>query len=167
MLARSAASMGVRAVTASRTAVRNRSSACGSAPVTLRARSSAAPMSARWLNACGVLPRWPPVDRSTSSASSPSGDTYGRQLLEHRRRALPLADAHQRLHQPEGADHEAALLARQAVVGGVGAVAQDQAVLGQLVRDRQHRRAHRAGRPAAGSPSSSISSTDASSAATP
>ena len=50
--------------------------------------------------------------------------------------ALQLADDRQRGDEPEGADQEAALLARQAVVGLVGLVAKDEAVLGQVVRDR-------------------------------
>src|SRR3954468_22859345 len=52
--------------------------------------------------------------------------------------ALALADERPRAHQPERADEERALLARQAVVGLAGAVAQDEAVLGQVVGDRQH-----------------------------
>ena len=55
--------------------------------------------------------------------------------------ALLLADDRERGDEPERADEERALLARQAVVGLVGAVAQDEAVLGQLVGDRQHARA--------------------------
>ena len=41
----------------------------------------------------------------------------------------------ERRHQPERADEERPLLAREAVVGLVGAVAQDEAVLGELVGD--------------------------------
>ena len=55
--------------------------------------------------------------------------------------ALLLADDRQAGDQPEGADQEAPLLARHAVVGLVGAVAQDEAVLGEVVGDRQHARA--------------------------
>ncbi len=55
--------------------------------------------------------------------------------------ALHLADDGQRRDQPERADHERALLAGQPVVGLVGPVAQHEAVLGQLVGDREHARA--------------------------
>ena len=51
---------------------------------------------------------------------------------------LALADDRQRGHQPERADQEAPLLARQAVVGLAGPVAQHEAVLGQVVGDREH-----------------------------
>ena len=40
--------------------------------------------------------------------------------------------------EPEGADQEAALLAREPVVGLAGPVAQDVSVLGEVVRDCQH-----------------------------
>ena len=53
-------------------------------------------------------------------------------------RALHLADDRQRRHQPERADHERTLLAGEAVVGLIRAVAQDEPVLGQLVRDRDY-----------------------------
>ena len=49
---------------------------------------------------------------------------------------LVVADDRQRRHEPERADQEAALLARQAVVGLVGAVTQHETVLGQVVGDR-------------------------------
>ena len=55
--------------------------------------------------------------------------------------ALLLADDRERGHEPERADEERPLLAGQAVVGLVGAVAQDEPVLGQLVVDRQDARA--------------------------
>ena len=45
-------------------------------------------------------------------------------------------------HQPERADQEGALLARQSVVGLVGAVAHHEPVLGQLLGDRGDRVAH-------------------------
>ena len=54
------------------------------------------------------------------------------------RAALHLADDRERGDEPERADQERALLARQAVVGLVGAVAQHEAVLGQVVGDREH-----------------------------
>ena len=63
------------------------------------------------------------------------------QALHQVARALLLADDRQRRHEPERADEERALLARQAVVGLAGAVAQHEAVLGQLVGDGQHARA--------------------------
>ena len=51
--------------------------------------------------------------------------------------ALHLADDRQRRDQPERADQERALLAGHSVIGLVGLVAQDEAVLGELVRDRE------------------------------
>ena len=60
-------------------------------------------------------------------------------LLAQTAGAGQLADFNQRGHQPERADREGALLAGEAVVGLLNAVAQNQAVLGQLVGDRQHR----------------------------
>ncbi len=63
------------------------------------------------------------------------------QALHQVARVLQLADDRQRRDEPERADQERALLARQAVVGLVGLVAQHEAVLGQLVADRQHARA--------------------------
>ena len=50
--------------------------------------------------------------------------------------ALVVADDRQRRDEPERADQEAALLARQAVVGLAGPVAQHEAVLGEVVGDR-------------------------------
>ncbi len=58
------------------------------------------------------------------------------QPLHQVARPLQLADDRERRDQPERADQERALLAGQAVVGLVGAVAQDEAVLGQVVGDR-------------------------------
>ena len=79
---------------------------------------------------------------SNSSAYSPSGEATLQELFHQVAGALLLADDRQAGDQPEGADQEAALLAGQAVVGLAGAVAQDEAVLGQVVGDRQHARAH-------------------------
>ena len=78
------------------------------------------------------------------------------QLLAKRPGARELADLDQRRDEPERADRERPLLAAEAVVGLVDAVAQDQAVLGELVGDRQHGLAHplvasRAGSRTAGS----------------
>ena len=55
--------------------------------------------------------------------------------------APALADLEQRRDEPERADQEGPLLAGEAVVGLLGAVAEHEAVLGQLLGDRQHRRA--------------------------
>ena len=86
----------------------------------------------------GSCPRCRPVSASNSSAYSPSGEaTRSRRSIRSWAR-WHLADDRQRRHQPERADQERALLARQAVVGLVGAVAQHEPVLGQLVGDRQH-----------------------------
>ncbi len=60
------------------------------------------------------------------------------QPLHHVPGPLALADDRERGHEPERADQEAPLLARQAVVGLAGAVAQHEAVLGQVVGDREH-----------------------------
>ena len=60
-------------------------------------------------------------------------DHAGEQLL----RLVTFARQHIGVRQPERAGEERAFAGRQAVVGLVGAVAQDEAVLGQLVRDRQ------------------------------
>src|SRR4051794_14846149 len=54
--------------------------------------------------------------------------------------SLLLADDGQGGHQPERADQERALLAAEAVVGLLRAVAQDEAVLGELVGDRDDAR---------------------------
>src|ERR1700691_5577449 len=50
----------------------------------------------------------------------------------------PLADLRERGDQPERADQERPLRAAQAVVGLVGAIAQDETLLGQLLADRVH-----------------------------
>jgi hypothetical protein len=55
-----------------------------------------------------------------------------------RSRARWISPIRQGGHEPERADEERALLAGEPVVGLVGAVAQDEAVLGQLVGDREH-----------------------------
>ena len=60
------------------------------------------------------------------------------QPLHQVARALELADDRERRDEPERADQERALLARQAVVGLLGPVAEDEAVLGQVVGDRVH-----------------------------
>ena len=53
-----------------------------------------------------------------------------------------LADLDQRRDEPERADRERALLAAQPVIGLVGAVAQDEPMVGKLVGDGQHRSLH-------------------------
>src|SRR6266545_2462433 len=55
------------------------------------------------------------------------------QLLAQGACALRFTDHGQRTHQPEGADGEGPLLALEPRVGPLDLVAQDQAVLGQLV----------------------------------
>ncbi|GAB3853439.1 hypothetical protein ACFPIJ_62100 [Dactylosporangium cerinum] len=52
--------------------------------------------------------------------------------------AFRLADLHQRRYQPERAHRERALLACEAVVGGLGAVPQHEVVDGEVVGDGQH-----------------------------
>ena len=56
---------------------------------------------------------------------------------------LPVADDRERRHQPERADQEAPLLAGEAVVGLAGPVAEDEAVLRQVVGDGLDRLAQR------------------------
>ncbi len=70
----------------------------------------------------------------------PERGLHVEQALHEVARALVLADDRQRRHEPERADEERPLLARQAVVGLAGPVAQHEAVLGQLVGDREHAR---------------------------
>jgi hypothetical protein len=62
------------------------------------------------------------------------------QLLAQGVRALGLADHREGGHEPEGADGKRALLARESRVRPPDPVAQDQAVLRQVVGDRQHGR---------------------------
>ena len=93
-------------------------------------------------------------ERLREVAQVPSGarlDLLGVQMQRAGERQQPLAqvlgpvdlaDLDQRRHQPERADGEGALLAGQPVVGLLDAVAQHQPVLGELVGDGQHRRAH-------------------------
>ena len=52
--------------------------------------------------------------------------------------SIELADLHQRRDQPERTDRERALLALETVVGLLGAIAQHQPVVGELVGDREH-----------------------------
>src|ERR687891_558366 len=59
-------------------------------------------------------------------------------LLAQRARSLHLTDLNQRRHQPECADGERALLARQTVVGLLYLVPQHELVDSELVGDRQH-----------------------------
>jgi hypothetical protein len=65
------------------------------------------------------------------------GDTE--HAVHHVARSLVLADDRESRDEPERADQEAALLAGQTVVGLVGAVAQDEAVLPQFGGDRVDR----------------------------
>ena len=95
-----------------------------------------ASISARWENACGKLPRCLPVLRVELLGVQAQRRGDAEQALHQIAGALAVADDRERRHEPERADQEAALLARQAVVGLVGAVAQDEAVLGQVVGDR-------------------------------
>src|SRR5262249_1851527 len=60
------------------------------------------------------------------------------QLLTELTRSRYLADLHQRRDQPEGADGECPLFAAKAVVSLLDAVAEHQAVLGELVGDGHH-----------------------------
>ena len=64
------------------------------------------------------------------------------QLLAQRPGPAVLADLDQRRHEPERADRERALLAGEPVVGLLHAVAQHEAVDGELVGDGEHGGAH-------------------------
>ena len=95
-------------------------------------------INARWVNACGKLPRCRPVAASISSAYSGQRAGEREQLLAQSSCSGELADLDQRRDEPERADRERALLAREPVVGLPHAVAQHEPVLGQLVGDREH-----------------------------
>ena len=99
-------------------------------------------ISARWVNACGKLPRWRPLGVSSSSAKRSSEPADSSSRSQSSRARVGLADLRERRDQPEGADQEGPLLAAEAVVGLLDPVAEDEAVLGQLVGDRLDRRAH-------------------------
>ena len=60
------------------------------------------------------------------------------QLLHQVACLLSLADDDERGHEPERADQERSLLAGESVIGLLGPVAEDEAVLGQLLGDGQH-----------------------------
>ena len=98
-------------------------------------------ISARCVNACGSCPGAGPR-RLELLGVEPERRGVGEQALAHVLRLALLADLRQRRHQPERADQEGPLLAVQSVVGLLRSVAQHQAVLGQLVADRPHGRAH-------------------------
>ncbi len=112
-----------------------------SASSSARMTCTTALISARWVNACGKLPRCRPVRGSISSAYRCSGLANDSSRSHRCLARLDLADLDQRRHQPERADGEGALLAGQAVVGLLDAIPQHQPLLGQLVGDGQHRRA--------------------------
>ena len=86
------------------------------------------------------------------------------QPLHQVARLLQLADDRQRRDEPEGADEERALLAREAVVGLVGVVAEDEAVLRQLARRSRSTVARRRSSSPGRKPKIAASSTEASSA---
>ena len=99
-------------------------------------------ISARWVKAWGKLPRWRP--RVGLQLLGEEVEPAGRleQPLAELAGPPALADLRERRDQPEGADQEGALLAVQAVVGLVDLVAEDEAVLGQVVGDRVDGRPH-------------------------
>ena len=94
-----------------------------------RMMRAAASISARWENACGKFPRWRPVLTSNSSAIEPERRRDAQEPLHEIARALLLPDDRERGHEPERADEERPLLAGEAVVGLLGPVAEDEAVL--------------------------------------
>ena len=99
-------------------------------------------ISARCVNACGKLPRWRPAAGIDLLGVEPQGAGERQELLAQLPGPVVLPDLDQRRHEPERADRERALLARQPVVGLLDAVAQHEAVDGQLVGDGEHRRPH-------------------------
>ena len=99
---------------------------------------AAASIRARCENACGKLPEVAAGVGVELLGVEAERRRDAQQALHQVARALELADDRQRGDEPERADQERALLARQAVVGLARAVAQDEAVLGQLVGDREH-----------------------------
>ena len=104
----------------------------------LRMIRAAASIRARCEKAWGKFPRWRPGARVELLGVEAERRGDAKQPVHQVPRALVLADDRQARDQPEGADQEAALLAGEAVVGLAGDVAEHEAVLGQVVGDRQH-----------------------------
>ena len=100
---------------------------------------AAASIRARCEKACGKFPRCRAGAGVELLGVQAERRGHVQQLFHQVPGALVLAHDGQRGHEPEGADQEAPLLAGQAVVGLPGAVAQDEAVLGQVVGDRVDR----------------------------
>ena len=99
-------------------------------------------MRARWVKACGKLPRCRPLRGSISSAYRPSGlanDSSFSHSCRARSRSPISASAETSQNEQMV---KRALLARQAVVGLLDPVAQDQSVDGELVGDGEHGRPH-------------------------
>ena len=121
-----------------KTAVRPPSSRCSSAIT-----CETALISARWVKAWGKLPRWRPLARRRAPRRRGRASRRPPAAARRAPRArAALADLRERRDQPEGADQEGALLAAEAVVGLLDLVAEDEAVLGQVVGDRLDRGAH-------------------------
>ena len=106
--------------------------------------SQAAVIRPMWLNACGKLPSCSPFCCVDLLGQQAEVVRVAGELVEQRLGALELARLRQARDEPERADHERALLAGQpvGVEPLVVAVAEHEAVLGQLRRDRLDRRAH-------------------------
>ena len=111
-------------------------------PCSMAMRRRPASISARWVNACGKLPRCWPVVASISSAyrcSGPANDSSFWYSARARSTSPMMASAdtsqnEQMVNVPSSP--------REPVVGVVDPVAQDEAVLGELVGDREDGGAH-------------------------
>ena len=92
--------------------------------------------SGTWLKACGVLPSCRLATGSHSSESSPTSlrRSSSRSKISRASRLPP--DQVQVVGQPERAGEERAFGAAQTVAGRRGVVAQDEAVVGEVARDR-------------------------------
>ena len=97
-------------------------------------------ISARWVNAWGKLPRWRPVAASISSAYNASGLANDRSFSHSpRARSISPISTSADTSQNEQIVNVPSSLAKPSSVC-LDAVAQHQAVLGQLVGDREHGR---------------------------
>src|SRR4029077_16699323 len=85
-------------------------------------------------------PERTPAARLTPPRRGPRRGPVRDQPLAQLARPLPLSDLREGGDEPEGADRERPLRAAEPVVGLVDLIAEDQPVLGALVRDREDRR---------------------------
>ena len=99
----------------------------------------AASISARWENAWGKFPQVVDGVGVELLGVQPERRGHPQQPLHEVAGPAPLPHDGEGGDEPERADEEGALLARQAVVGLVGAVAQHEAALGEVVGDGEDR----------------------------